>query len=78
MVMDELIQTFQKDYGVERIFYETLPPGLMLKQILAGGAIFRDKVITGKPDIYASVSEDAMKMLDDASSKSTSFTSTTA
>jgi hypothetical protein len=50
----------------------------MLKQILAGGAIFRDKVITGKPDIYASVSEDAMKMLDDASSKSTSFTSTTA
>ncbi|AEA46934.1 molybdate ABC transporter substrate-binding protein [Archaeoglobus veneficus] len=63
MVMDELIRAFQDEYGVERIFYETLPPGMMLKQILAGGAVFRDKIITGTPDVYSSVSEDAMKIL---------------
>lgn len=64
MVMDELAVAFQKRYPeVERIFYETLPPGLELKQILAGGALFRGKVITGRPDVYASVDEDAMKEL---------------
>jgi ABC-type molybdate transport system substrate-binding protein len=65
MVMDELIQAFQDEHPVKKIFYETLPPGLMLKQILAGGAIFGDKIIPGKPDVYASVSEEAMKVLEE-------------
>ena len=63
MVMDELIKAFQGEYGVERIFYETLPPGLLLKQILAGGAIFKGRTLPGKPDVYSSVSEDAMRVL---------------
>ncbi len=63
MVMDELIQAFKEEYGIERIFYETLPPGLMLKQILAGGAIFKGTILPGVPDVYSSVSEDAMKVL---------------
>ncbi len=63
MAMDELIKAFQDEYGVKRIFYETLPPGLLLKQIMDGGAIFRSKVLTGRPDVYSSVSEDAMNAL---------------
>ena len=63
MVMDELIQAFKEETGIEKIFYETLPPRLMLRQILAGGAKFRDKILPGTPDVYSSVSEDSMQML---------------
>jgi len=64
MVMEELLEAFQKRYPeVERIFYETLPPGLELKQILAGGAVFQDRMITGRPDIYTSVTKDATEEL---------------
>ncbi|RMG05919.1 MAG: ABC transporter substrate-binding protein [Nitrospirae bacterium] len=64
MVMDELIGAFQERYPeVKKIFYETLPPGLELRQIIAGGALFRDRVITGKPDVYTSVTADAMEEL---------------
>ena len=66
MVMGELLGLFQSQYPeIKRIFYETLPPGLELKQILAGGAIFRDKLIDVRPDVYASVSETAMKKLEE-------------
>ena len=65
MVMEELLGAFQSKYPeVKKIFYETLPPGLELKQILAGGAIFRDKLIEVCPDVYGSVSEGAMKKLE--------------
>ncbi len=65
MVMDELLGAFQEEHpDVNRIFYETLPPGLELKQILAGGALFRDRVIDVVPDVYASVTEKAMERLE--------------
>jgi ABC-type molybdate transport system substrate-binding protein len=64
MVMGDLLDEFQKTCPeVQKIFYETLPPGLELKQILAGGAVFSDRVIDVVPDIYTSVTEDAMKEL---------------
>ncbi|MEE9524016.1 MAG: substrate-binding domain-containing protein [Thermodesulfovibrionales bacterium] len=64
MVMDELISAFRKEYpDIKRIFYETLPPGLELRQILAGGARFGDMTLIGDADIYTSVAEDAMKEL---------------
>ncbi len=67
MVMDELVCAFQEEHPeVEKIFYETLPPGLELKQILAGGAVFRNKVIDVCPDVYASVTEKAMERLQQA------------
>ncbi len=67
MVMDELLSRFQNQYpDVERIFYETLPPGLELKQILTGGAYFGDKLIDVRPDVYASVSKSAMNQLEKA------------
>ena len=68
MVMEELINVFQERFpAIENIYYETLPPGLELKQILAGGAVFQDRVIDVRPDVYASVSENAMKELEQAS-----------
>jgi ABC-type molybdate transport system substrate-binding protein len=66
MVMRELLQAFQETCpDVKRIFYETLPPGLELKQILAGGALFRDRIIDVFPDVYASVTEKAMERLEE-------------
>ncbi len=66
MVMDDLVGELQNIHPeIEKIFYETLPPGLELKQILAGGARFKDMVINVTPDIYTSVTEEAMKELSD-------------
>ena len=65
MVMDELTAAFKIEHpNIQRIYYETLPPGLELKQILAGGAIFREAVLTVYPDVYTSVNEAAMKRLE--------------
>jgi molybdate transport system substrate-binding protein len=64
MVMDDLLHVFQEQNPeVKHIFYETLPPGLELKQIIAGGSNFGDIQIRGTPDVYTSVTEDAMKEL---------------
>jgi len=65
MAMGEIISAFQKEYPhIKRIFYETLPPGLELKQILSGGAVFGDKTLDIYPDVYTSVNEKAMKILE--------------
>jgi ABC-type molybdate transport system substrate-binding protein len=67
MVMQELIATFQKIYpDIKNIYYETLPPGLELKQILAGGAIFRGKLLNVFPDIYSAVNIEAMRTLEES------------
>lgn len=64
MAMEELVKAFQEEYPeVKRIFYETLPPRLMLDQILNDGAFFGDKVITGNPDVYSAVNEGSMRTL---------------
>jgi ABC-type molybdate transport system substrate-binding protein len=65
MAMKEIVFAFQKEYpDIDKIYYETLPPGLELKQILSGGAIFRDKIISVYPDVYSSVNLKAMKTLE--------------
>jgi len=67
MVMSDLLEAFKREHpGIQKIYYETLPPGLELRQILAGGAIFRNNVLTAHPDLYASVNAAAMKQLEDA------------
>src|SRR6516165_8153127 len=53
--MDDVIGAFQKhDPGVS-VGLITLPPGLLLQAIKAGGWIYQDKEYRGEPDIYASV-----------------------
>jgi len=65
MAMKEIVSVFQKEHSdVEKIFYETLPPGLELKQILSGGAVFKGKILDVYPDIYTSVNEKAMNLLE--------------
>ena len=64
MVMPELLAAFQHNYpAVQKIFYQTLPPGLQLRQILANGALLGDWLLTVRPDIYTSVNEKAMQTL---------------
>ena len=66
MVMEQLMAQFQSEYlPVKRIFYETLPPGLELKQILAGGAIFKGRKIEVMADIYTAVNQKAMQTLEE-------------
>ncbi|MCF8080452.1 MAG: substrate-binding domain-containing protein [Desulfobacterales bacterium] len=64
MAMEELLAAFQRRHpAVKKIFYETLPPGLELKQILAGGARFAGEVLAIQPDVYTSVRRRAMETL---------------
>jgi len=66
MAMKEIVSAFQKEHpGIDKIFYETLPPGLELRQILSGGARFRDTILDVYPDVYASVNESAMHRLEE-------------
>jgi len=64
MAMKEIVAEFKTQHPeVKNIFYETLPPGLELKQILAKGAIFQDKIFNIYPDVYSSVNRAAMQLL---------------
>lgn len=64
MVMPALIEAFKHQHpDVARIYYQTLPPGLSLKQILAGSALFKGAPLATCPDIYASVNRSAMEKL---------------
>lgn len=64
MVMAELIAAFRHECPeVENIFYETLPPGLELKQILVGGALFRGRLLNVAADVYSAVNAKAMETL---------------
>lgn len=66
MAMEEIVFAFQKEYpNIHKIFYETLPPGLELKQILSGGAIFKEKILSVYPDVYSSVHKKAMDRLEE-------------
>ena len=64
MAMPEIISEFQKYYPeVRRVAYETLPPGIALRQILSGGGWFGDRLIHIMPDVYTSVRESAIDTL---------------
>jgi len=64
MAMAKIVDLFRQEYpDIRHIYYETLPPGLELKQILAGGALFGDQLLTMQADVYSAVSEDAMNAL---------------
>lgn len=64
MAMHEIVAEFKTQYPeVKNVFYETLPPGLELTQILAKGAIFRNQPLHIYPDIYSAVNRTAMQLL---------------
>ncbi len=64
MVMPDIITAFKEQHPeIKNIFYETLPPGLELKQILARGALWQGKPFNIYPDVYSSVNQKAMQIL---------------
>ncbi|GAA4314987.1 substrate-binding domain-containing protein [Compostibacter hankyongensis] len=53
MVMDSLLAAFKRRYPqYRRIFVETLPPGILAKQIEAGSLTIGNLRIRLKPDVY--------------------------
>jgi len=53
MCIDELIAAFKKKYPqYQRVFAETLPPGILSKQITEGSLVVGNMRITLKPDVY--------------------------
>ncbi|MCF3108996.1 substrate-binding domain-containing protein [Niabella sp. CC-SYL272] len=53
MCIDELIAAFKKAYPrYTRVFAETLPPGILAKQIETGSLTMGNLRITLKPDVY--------------------------
>lgn len=53
MVIDSLIHDFKKAYPqYQRVFAETLPPGILAQQILTGSLVMGNMRIDIKPDIY--------------------------
>lgn len=53
MCIDELIAGFKKSYPqYQRVFAETLPPGILAKQISTGSIVIGNMRITLKPDVY--------------------------
>jgi molybdate transport system substrate-binding protein len=53
MCIDELIAAFKKKYPqYQHVFAETLPPGILAKQITEGSLVVGNMRITLKPDVY--------------------------
>lgn len=53
MVIDELLAAFKKKHPqYQRVFAETLPPGILAKQIATGSIVIGNMRITLKPDVY--------------------------
>ncbi len=53
MAMPDLVAAFQRAHPeVRSVFYETLPPGILARQITDGGITFGGLVLTNAPDIY--------------------------
>jgi molybdate transport system substrate-binding protein len=53
MILDDLTKAFKKKYPrYERLFIETLPPGILRKQIATGSLVIGNMRISVKPDIF--------------------------
>ncbi len=64
--MEDVIHRFQKAYpNVGNVAVITLPPGLILNAILAGGWRYQDKDYPMQPDLYASVNLAQLQALRD-------------
>jgi ABC-type molybdate transport system substrate-binding protein len=61
--MDEVIGAFQKVYPGVTVGLITLPPGLILSAILAGGWTYNGREYRCAPDIYASVNSGHLQRL---------------
>ncbi len=66
MIMKELLAAFQQEHPeIKNIFYETIPPGILLKQIRHGALKVGELVISVPPDIYTAGREEMDSLLND-------------
>ncbi|MDB5000574.1 MAG: sulfate-binding protein [Mucilaginibacter sp.] len=64
MCIDDLIASFKKEYPqYQRVFAETLPPGILAKQIIGGSITIGNMRITLKPDVYTAGKSKTDQML---------------
>jgi ABC-type molybdate transport system substrate-binding protein len=61
--MDDVVHAFQSKHPGTKVGLITLPPGLILNAIKAGGWIYEGKSYPGLPDVYASVNLGHLKTL---------------
>ena len=61
--MDDVIRAYQKRHPGTGVGLITLPPGLLLQAIKAGGWTYANKDYRGLPDVYASVNLGHLKQL---------------
>lgn len=65
MVVDELLAAFKKEYPqYQRIFAETLPPGILRRQLEGGSITIGNLRITLRPDIYTEGRNTITRMAD--------------
>ncbi|MBL1407868.1 substrate-binding domain-containing protein [Sphingobacterium faecale] len=65
MVVDDLLAAFKKEYPqYQRIFVETLPPGILAKQIQGGSLTLGNLRITHQPDVYTAGKRTITEMKD--------------
>lgn len=65
MCIDDLLASFKKEYPqYHRIFAETLPPGILAKQIAGGSLTVGNMRVTLKPDVYTAGKSRILKMTD--------------
>lgn len=54
MVVPELVEAFKKTHpGIQRVFVETIPPGVLAEQIQQGALVVGSMRISPKPDVFA-------------------------
>ncbi|HZP77356.1 MAG TPA: substrate-binding domain-containing protein [Pseudolabrys sp.] len=64
--MDDVIGTYRARHPKESVGLITLPPGLLLQAIKAGGWTYEGTAYRGRPDIYASVNLGHLRALKSA------------
>ncbi len=53
MVMPALLAAFERSHrGLRRIFYETLPPGILARQLRAGSLHIGSLIVDAAPDVF--------------------------
>ncbi len=66
MVMEDLLVAFHQEHPeVKNIFYETLPPGILLQQIRCGTLRMGELIISVPPDVYTAGREEMESLLKD-------------
>jgi len=65
MCIDDLLASFKNEYPqYHRIFAETLPPGILAKQIAGGSLTVGNMRVTLKPDVYTAGKSRILQMTD--------------